>query len=98
MVAGSFGIGSKREAQVRSRRCGPGVSAVCREYVAFAEQRKIFAFCGTPRRAFPSAPVKAFDQEGESPFQANVTGLKSTVVTAFPRGKVESNLRRTTSP
>ena len=31
-----------------------------------------------------SAPVKAFDQEGASPFQANVTGLKSTVVTAFP--------------
>ena len=31
-----------------------------------------------------SAPVKAFDQKGESPFQANVTGLKSTVVTAFP--------------
>ncbi len=32
----------------------------------------------------PSAPVKAFDQKGASPFQANVTGLKSTVVTAFP--------------
>ena len=31
-----------------------------------------------------SAPVKAFDQKGASPFQANVTGLKSTVVTAFP--------------
>ena len=33
--------------------------------------------------ATPSAPVKAFDQKGASPFQANVTGLKSTVVTAF---------------
>jgi len=31
-----------------------------------------------------SAPVKAFDQEGASPSQANVTSLKSTVVTAFP--------------
>jgi hypothetical protein len=41
-----------------------------------------------------SAPVKAFDQEGASPFQANVTGLYPTVVTALPRGKVESNLRR----
>jgi hypothetical protein len=27
---------------------------------------------------------KAFDQEGGSPSQANVTSLKSTVVTAFP--------------
>ncbi len=34
--------------------------------------------------ATASALVKAFDQKGESPFQANVTGLKSTVVTAFP--------------
>ena len=31
-----------------------------------------------------SAPAKAFDQKGGSPFQANVTGLKSTAVTAFP--------------
>jgi hypothetical protein len=31
-----------------------------------------------------SAPVKAFDPKGGSPFQANVTSLKSTVVTAFP--------------
>jgi hypothetical protein len=38
----------------------------------------------TARRSVPaSAPVKAFDQVGESPIQANVTGLKSTVVTAF---------------
>ena len=45
-----------------------------------------------------SAPVKAFDQEGGSPFQATVTGLYPTVVTAFSREKVESNLRRKTSP
>ena len=45
-----------------------------------------------------SAPVKAFDQEGGSPFRGIVTALKSKVVTAFPRGRVGSNLRRTTSP
>jgi len=50
------------------------------------------------RRVRPSAPVKAFDQEGESPSQASVTGLKLIVVTAFPRGRVGSNLKRTTSP
>lgn len=32
----------------------------------------------------PSAPVKAFEQWGASPLQANVTGLNPTVVTAFP--------------
>ena len=31
-----------------------------------------------------SAPVKAFEQIGESPIQGNVTALKPTVVTAFP--------------
>ena len=45
-----------------------------------------------------SAPVEAFEQLGESPDQANVTGLKSTVVTALSTDRVESNLRRMTSP
>jgi hypothetical protein len=45
-----------------------------------------------------SAPLKALNQLGVSPIQGNVTALYPTVVTAFPRGKVESNLRRTTSP
>ena len=40
--------------------------------------------CFLRPEASASAPVKAFDQEGVSPSQANVTGLKSTVVTAFP--------------
>jgi hypothetical protein len=30
-----------------------------------------------------SAPVKAFEQEGGSPFRAPVTGLNPTVVIAF---------------
>jgi hypothetical protein len=30
------------------------------------------------------APVKAFEQWGVSPLQANVTSLNPTVVTAFP--------------
>lgn len=55
----------------------------------------VFATLAEPKA---SAPVKAFDQQGASPCQANVTGLNPTVVTAFLRGKVESNLRRTTSP
>ncbi len=38
----------------------------------------------TLQRSVSSAPVKAFDQEGARPSQANVTSLKSTVVTAFP--------------
>jgi len=45
-----------------------------------------------------SAPLKALNQLGGSPIQGNVTTLYPTVVTAFPRGKVESNLRKTTSP
>jgi hypothetical protein len=36
------------------------------------------------RSVMASAPVKLFEQLGESPSQANVTGLKSIVVTAFP--------------
>jgi hypothetical protein len=36
------------------------------------------------RSVWVSAPVKLFEQLGESPSQANVTGLKSIVVTAFP--------------
>jgi hypothetical protein len=42
--------------------------------------------------------VEALEQSGESPVQANVTGLKSTVVTALSTDRVESNLRRMTSP
>jgi hypothetical protein len=45
-----------------------------------------------------SAPVEAFEQSGVSPVQATVTGLKSTVVTALSTDRVESNLRRMTSP
>jgi len=44
-----------------------------------------------------SAPVKAFEQEGVSPFQADVTSLYPEV-TAFSQEKVESNPRRKTSP
>jgi hypothetical protein len=33
------------------------------------------SFCGLTPAA--SAPVKAFDQEGESPFRANVTSLNN---------------------
>jgi hypothetical protein len=45
-----------------------------------------------------SAPLKAVDLLGESPSQGNVTALYPTVVTAFARAKVESNLRRNSSP
>jgi hypothetical protein len=48
------------------------------------------------RRA--SAPLKAIDLLGESPSQGNVTALYPTMVTAFARAKVESNLRRNSSP
>ena len=45
-----------------------------------------------------SASAKALDLKGGSPFQANVTGLNPTEVTASSREGVGSNLRRTTSP
>jgi|GEM_PF-5052556 len=35
------------------------------------------------RAMMASAPVKAFEQEGVSPFQVPVTGLNPTVVIAF---------------
>jgi hypothetical protein len=44
------------------------------------------------------APLKAIDLLGESPSQGNVTTLYPTMVTAFARAKVESNLRRNSSP
>jgi hypothetical protein len=48
--------------------------------------------------SLPSAPLKAFDLLGASPDQGNVTALYPKVVIAFPRGKVKSNLRRSSSP
>jgi len=53
-------------------------------------------FCDAERRT--SAALKAIDLLGEIPSQGNVTALYPTVVTAFARAKVESNLRRNSSP
>jgi len=37
------------------------------------------------REAYASAPLKAYEQLGESPNQGNVTALNPTLVTAFQR-------------
>jgi len=73
------------------------VSNVTDHIVAPHSERSRYVIVSLSERG-ASAPLKAFNQSGESPDQGNVTALNPKVVTAFPKGKVGSNLRRASSP